>query len=247
MISPRPARPTSLRTGRAGFTLIELLVVIAIIAILAAMLLPALSKAKEKAKAVNCVSNMRQIGLSFKMYTDDNHGRFIKLGRAGAAPPNALVPDTHATWWPDLLNEYMGSRNVAIYDCPSLKGGTNNFGIGMNHVEIGQWLGNDPPIKEASVKKPSATVAFGDTYQIANPSEPDPDKWVPVSTPNLYAVYFRTPNNGSHYYNKPNRVYNRHNKRANVAHVDGHAEALRTSSIGFQYPRGHPLALWDRE
>ena len=98
-------------TPHPAFTLIELLVVIAIVAVLAALLMPALSRAKEYGRATACLSNLHQVGLALQLYVQDNNNRLPAMRDKSLTTTNELPA-------PDLvLSNYLG--NVKVLRCPS--------------------------------------------------------------------------------------------------------------------------------
>jgi prepilin-type N-terminal cleavage/methylation domain-containing protein len=111
------------RSDKAGFTLIELLVVIAIIAILAALLLPALVRAKEQARIVVCLNNLRQVGFALKMYAGDSGNRLPStdplLCGPGTLNFGGTVTFFESTGEP-LIDAYLGNRNALR--CPADRG-----------------------------------------------------------------------------------------------------------------------------
>jgi len=148
--------------ARSGFTLIELLVVIAIIAILAAILFPVFAQAREKARAISCLSNMKQIGLAIGMYTQDYDETLPLSYSLQGGWYNVVNPyikngvDTSLTW------NAVGTKGV--WHCPD----DSNAGLSYaaNALTFGggadAW-GLFPALTLASIDKPADVVAIGET------------------------------------------------------------------------------------
>ena len=127
MIGRDHANASGKRNSLNGFTLIELLVVVAIIALLLAVLLPALNKARDMAKGVNCKANLKQIALAWQMYLEDHEGYFYKgvdtnhfFG--GWKGWEALIPRP-LNRYVDLPLEIKTEQGAEIFRCPADKGG----------------------------------------------------------------------------------------------------------------------------
>lgn len=215
-------RKESKRCKSLSFTLIELLIVIAIIAILAAILLPALNKAREKARTISCTNNLKQLGLNLVMYADQNNGmtvlpyhagggywpaRFITDVDAGVA--NFLCPTRSRDNWSFMRNESYGAVKNRAKISPT-HGSFSAPHYGLNDRLQG--------VKMAKVRKPSTTVFLSEAYS--------PDRCSASATYGYYTTYLNYTTTVGY-----GQLMIVHGKTINTSRMDGHVEGTVVSSF----------------
>lgn len=220
--------------ARAGFTLIELLVVISIIVILAGLLFPVLARAREQARTIKCLSNVRQITLGLIVYVGD-FGRYPLC--------YSLADDgIYGQSWQDNLAPYLAERNknsvFGLLSCPSFQNvekiGENGFQVFVPQSVYGyssrtSWSLSPTPneslnptfLRESAVVRPVEMVALGDAYlwsfERFNVVLGDIDlKFIPISHRKKLPGYER----------EQQALRKRHNTRHNIGFCDGHVESI---------------------
>ena len=205
-----------------GFTLIELLVVIAIIAILAAILLPALNKARLRAKSARCLSDLKQISTASKMYADDSDGYYLR-----AYHP---YPNVGSMSWGKILikMKYVPDKAVLCCDAgePDAQLSDNSFGLGLNYKTFGYD-------KDSLQRKETEITRFNSSSRLVMFVD------VPYAKNKYCTGYMGHVAQGIDELN--NAAYHtisiRHDNGSNILFFDGHCDALK-------YPEIKQKAYW---
>ena len=225
---------------RSAFTLVELLVVIGIIATLVAILLPTLGRAREAARAANCLSNLRQINTAFMLFAHDNKGYLPQVGGAGASTDkfdiNGVSTTVNIRWFGGLygtpqkfhapaamLARYWGTANVG--GCPSFgvgdvfrpQYGPVDYAYNSLYARHKEWAAgglekNGRGVKLSRIRKSSEKALVWDAARL--------DVTVLDRTPWGYPTTGNVNNNKT----DPN-FHGRHNRKGNIGYADGHVGA----------------------